>query len=361
MSAINVPGTPEQTLGINLYNPLYLPNWRVAAGTARTTSTRPLVICLGDSTTAGLWGNGAATGNQTPYTYPTQLGQLLTSAGIPCQTQSFSGFGQPSWDSRITTASWASSPYTTVGGPFLYATSSGAGTFKFLPTTTVDTFVIYWFGGSGNGTFNYAINNGSTTGVSTNTSGYTYTTTVSTTLGTNTLDITWASGGYVYLCGVRAYNSTIPGVDIMQAGWSGSTSSWWQTSPLANYSVYGPALTILNLGINDWNTAVGVSTFTTNMQALITQIKASANGDLILCTPNPTQVAGTVPLATQKGYVNALYTLASSNGLPLIDLFNGRFVTWELASSYGLMGDIYHPKGCGYSDIALALSKVLTV
>jgi lysophospholipase L1-like esterase len=75
-------------------------------------------------------------------------------------------------------------------------------------------------------------------------------------------------------------------------------------------------LTIINLGINDWENAVSTTTFNTNMQAIITAAKLA--GDVLLATPNTTN--GTASIATQATYVAKIQTLATSNSVKLVDL-----------------------------------------
>jgi hypothetical protein len=112
-------------------------------------------------------------------------------------------------------------------------------------------------------------------------------------------------------------------------------------------------LTIINLGINDWENAVSTTTFNTNMQAIITAAKLA--GDVLLATPNTTN--GTASIATQATYVAKIQTLATSNSVKLVDLWTNVFGGVVQPS---LMFNSLHPNVAGFAAIAAAYKTALT-
>jgi hypothetical protein len=67
-----------------------------------------------------------------------------------------------------------------------------------------------------------------------------------------------------------------------------------------------------------------------------------------------------VALATQQQYITAMYQLAITNQIPIIDLFD-RWGSYERANiaPFLFYGHILHPNGPGYSDFAQAISTQL--
>ena len=76
---------------------------------------------------------------------------------------------------------------------------------------------------------------------------------------------------------------------------------------------------------------------------------ANNTGDVIIATPFPTNVTGagfTAPAATQNGLIEVMYSLATSNSLPLIDNF-------AMESSYTAGNQLSH-----YSDERIRVGSV---
>ncbi len=338
---------------------------RRAISRVMTGSGRGTIACCGDSTTRGI---GSGTGN-TQYinikhnSYPFRLAQILSSAGLPATADNFYGTGGDgetiaqvaSESAQISIgADWAISPLPSVGGQS-FQQSAGTSSLAYTPATPWDTAKYLYFVGT---TGIMELQPGAVTvNTAANPSGLTLGT-LTQGLGTAAFSITWKSGATVYPQGFHFYNSAIPQLDILDLGWGGSTSVDWARAgtlnPLTGLAALAPDLTIIDLGINDWIVRTAASTFSANIQTLITQ--ALSTGDCWLVAPIPSSPSA-IPIATQATYISALYALAVTNDIPLIDLTH-RVGSWAEGNSLGLYWDNLHHNPLGYLDDAKAFAKV---
>lgn len=147
------------------------------------------------------------------------------------------------------------------------------------------------------------------------------------------------------------------GLLISSIGVGGSTSADWAfantISPGRITIAYGPAdLHIIDVITNDVLQSVAVATYKTNMQAEITE-KVATGADVLLIADLPK--GGTDDAA----YRTALYELADTNDLPLLDL-RDRWGTADLALTLGMMqNDKIHATALGYVDKAAAVHSLL--
>lgn len=371
MGDVGVGGNPE--LGNSSAT---LPNFNVALQKviAGTASTR--ILFIGDSTTLGVGSNGSDTsGNWPSNSFPKKISDLFNAANVNSHWNSWFGGGfsgnpgsVPLCDARVTGAvsgAWSifDSTHNSLGGGLLTASSSSSS-ISFLPTTNVDTFNMFYVNnGSGWGEFSFNINGGTATIVNVAGSGTGATahnlisSSISGTLGSNTVNISQTGSGSVFFCGVEAFNSANKWVSVCNTGWGGATSGNWN-STIDNYapatsvvaSCLSPSLTVISLGINDWRNSVSTTTYSNNIQALITNYKAV--GDVMLVSPPPSEDNVGAPVnSVQATYVAVLKALAASNNIPLVDVFN-TWGTWATANANGWMTDNYHPNGTGYQLIA---------
>jgi lysophospholipase L1-like esterase len=275
----------------------------------------------------------------------------------------------------VTLGSWVqanggANPLLITTGGDLFTATAGATPLAFLPTDTVDTFRLWYITNTGLGSFSYNVDGGTATTINENGSQVFNSVTIAAgSLGIHTLNLTWISGS-VFVAGVEAYNSAIGSVQIINAGWAGATSANWVNNfpiqgnpwtPVPGVTTQAPDVILLSLGINDWRvtqTSTSVSTYVANVQALITAWKV--NSDVILVTPAPSGIS-TVPLATQQQYVAALYSLAATNNLPIIDNFGrwGSFERMNPAPYLFYSSNNLHPNGNGYSDFAQSIASQL--
>lgn len=364
---------PAQTAyGFNI-NPLLMPHWTACTAKVKINTGNCRVLMVGDSTTYGLGSNGTlSTGDVTVGSYPANLAKYLNSSVLPAQRDAAIGAGGGTGngnacggnDARIACGgAWAFNGVTTAGGNTYNA--GATGTLTFTPTDSVNTFVFWYIVNSGLGAGTYAVDGGSTTAFNENGgSAITSVTVNAGSLAAHTLDIAWTSGS-IYLIGFEAYNSAVGSVRIENAGWSGSNSGNWNNfgspwQPLNAVAGMAPDVILIDLGINDWNSGVTTATYAINIQALINAWKATS--DIILVTPDPGAIT-VMPLATQQAFVSAMYQLAISNNLPLIDNFS-RWGSYERANVAPLSFyfNNQHPDALGYSDFAQSVAeKLLTV
>ena len=357
-----------QSLLPNTFNliPQNLRKWRAAKARVASGSGNARILFMGDSTTFGEFSNsGADTGDLTNNSITARISDYLSAAGLPTSENSFAGMSISGYPNRavndgrvVVSGGWAASAGGGVGGSFMVCTSTGAITFT--PRTNCDSFKIYYATLSTGGTFSYGVNGGSTTNQSEVGADGIGSVTITGNAGlANVLNINWVSGS-CYIAGIEAWNSTISQVILQNAGWGTSNAANWNnnsaayTSPQAIPSFSGD-LSYLCLGINDWCLGVSQSSFITNMQALIT--KALTTGDVILVSPAPSST-GSATLANQESLVQAMYDLAASNNIPLIDNF-ARFQSYTVSNGLGLMGQALHPNQLGYADLAQTIANAL--
>lgn len=387
--SIIVPPTAAFPPNVTNYSPQNLKKWRKALANVKTGTANGRICYVGNSVVLGIGSgttNSALTsGEIKSKSAPAQLAGLLNAAGVNAHANSLSGTGagasSNAWpsltassgpDTRIVCgSSWTAHSQPTLGGPYIKA-STGTNAFSFTPAVNVDTFVIWYAKGNGFGTIGFDINGGTQTTVNCNNGGATTvnSSTITGTLGANTLNIKQTAGGTVYVVAVSAYDSAKPWVDVMNAGWSGGC--WGNGAAGGNMDGAGqvlalqaiaPDLTILSGGINDWVLGTSVANYTAALQDMITA--GLVSGDVVLMTDNPTKTSGggSATLAAQQALVNAMYGLAATNNIVLIDLWS-RWAGYTSANGLGFVfndsaGNNYHPNNLGYADVAKAAANIL--
>ena len=83
----------------------------------------------------------------------------------------------------------------------------------------------------------------------------------------------------VAFAGIEAYNSTVPGISICNAGWKGATSASLidQSSPGAPLNALlsvNPDAVFTSIGINDANSSVPLSTYLSNLSTYVSTLTA---------------------------------------------------------------------------------------
>jgi lysophospholipase L1-like esterase len=357
------------TPGVFNVTPLNLQKWRKALARASTGGAVATINCIGDSTTWGQWSNGAPERtNVKAKAFPTVLAtELQRRSGMAAQAQSWFGVGSSSEvlnvsDPRIAiTAGWANAggSLVSVGGGIMRATV--AGKLSFTPSANVDTFDFWYVQGPGsNGSFDYDIDGGAATTINSN-NAVSAVVKVSVSAGaadSHTINFSRVSST-VYIIGAEGRLSTDK-IAVRNMGWANSASNEWKNSaaaynPLPTAVTIAPDLYILDLGINDWRNGVSVATYVTNMQTIITALKAVT--DVVLCVPIPSSTSEATQ-ATQDNFKAAIYGLAATNNLPLVDK-SYRMVDYTTANALGYYGDTLHLLGAGYNDVAMPIAQVL--
>ncbi|HAP91099.1 MAG TPA: hypothetical protein DCR15_15870 [Arthrobacter bacterium] len=215
-----------------------LPAWARKRMLATLAQGPCRVLCVGDSTTAGVYSDSytTATGSVNqggPNSYPAQLAKRLTAMGIPAEYSfCLPGHGGND-DSRWSLGTWGYAAYG--AGMNAAITSATAGqTATVTPTNVANTYIVYFFGDSGTGVFTAQATGGVSVSINTveTTAGIygSAVVTASATASTNTITFTNTSGT-VFVVGVESYDSANPNkVRIMGAGVGGSKATVWNNT-----------------------------------------------------------------------------------------------------------------------------------
>lgn len=240
------------------------------------------------------------------------------------------------------------------------AHNANGATATFTSDQTGTVASVYYANNSG--TFTVSIDGG--TAVAVTPTGSSSTTGVYTVTGlsnaVHTVVVTLTSTSYVYLIGAEVRGTT--GVTVTGCGIGGATSTDFVTTNNAGgrkaVLAWAPDVVLIDLLTNDANTLtiIPAATSKANMQALITEYSATADVILVASIPGYDNTAA-APVAF-TAYRQALYDLADSNNLPVLDLYD-RWGTYASANGLGLMTDSLHPNAAGYADIAAAASALL--
>jgi lysophospholipase L1-like esterase len=166
--------------------------------------------------------------------------------------------------------------------------------------------------------------------------------------------IAWRVSGTMRILGFRLRANAAYGVDSYNAGISGaktdslaSTNFQHVTQTAVTAAGWNADCVFIMCETNDAGQATAVATFKANLQTAINTAKA-ASTDIVLVAGFP--LNGT-DLTT---YTAALYQLADSNDLPLIDM-QARWGTWAAANALGQYSDNAHPTASGYADAGRAI------
>ncbi len=362
--APNIPGLVN-------YNRAYLSHWRAARSAVNAGARNARVLFIGDSTTAGARANSGDV-NDFANSFPSQAAALVPHGsssswfGNNCQEN----IALATFDSRMSLGSWGATFSTvfTVGGYVPLADSSSGGNLTFTPTTNVDTFQIFYGNNTGLGTFAFSIDAGSPTTINENGSLSIGTQTFTTTLGAHTANFAYNSTGYYSdVIGVIATNSARKEVSFLNGGscsavaadFSNTSNGPWEPTLIAANNIK-PDITFIDLTINDWNAQTNTTTYTSELQTIISAAKAT--GDCVLMTGNASEfgVGSDANQTTQRLYSNIVLSLAQANNCVTIDVqatFGGG--SWTGANALGLMYDQLHPNAAGYVVIASWVAALL--
>lgn len=350
------------------------------------------VLFIGDSTTFGAWSAAGTTvhenakANAVPALLADALKPYLPTS-INNQAGDYATNDMTAFaaiDPTVTTSGWVAAPGTTVGGFILSAKINGS-TLTITPTEPWDRFEIttitaptstgLYLGelkvdGPDGQTTTLECQAGTTNAVQT-------ITITRTTPGLGSIVLTAITNPAVYGTGteeavyapawifkntqkraVHFINAGIRGgnlgtSNVIPLGWNrvGGGQPWITRNAIQG--IWAPALSVINLGINDFRAggrAPGVAQFKIDYQAIIDQCKIS--GDVILVVPNDVSDAdeGTV---NSSAYATAIMELAKTNNLPWINI-RTTLGEYAAANSAGYMADGLHPSKAGYKRISSA-------
>jgi hypothetical protein len=362
---------PTLGLGDGISNLTAQNTQKLRAATARIRANKGTmkVAMVADSCFAGFDGAGVNSGypGGRAFSVPVQLAAQLTSKGLPAQADNVFGNNNvgnaaayTAYYPAVVTTNWSPTVVTSI--PTLGAFGWQAGTLganvAFTPVSAFDTIDIYTMNAPGNASFTVNVDGGATLAtVSTaSVAGYIKTTVTGVTLGTHTINLTTTSASACFLGGISVRASGTARVEVYNMGFDAVTAAIYATN-VGPYNisqslpVVAPDLTIIQLTINDIATNSGVATYTKALQTLITA--ALTTGDCVIAIGNPCGTANWSN-GVSLGYQNAVYSLAATNNLPVIDITT-RWISYAAANAVMPYYDttfFLHPGAVGYADIA---------
>lgn len=350
----------------NVYNlkPQHLFRTRAKLAQARAGTGICKIAAVGHSMVAGV---GATTGTQD---WPTVLADILNSHGIP---RAGSNLVTGNRGSGLMDARWSwGAGWGSFGGSSTLMANSTTTNAAVMTSDKAGTVVDIWFyKTSTSSAYSVVIDGGAP--VTVTPSGSNNTPFLHTITGlantTHTVSVTRSGGGAGYILGAEVRQTS--GVSIFNGGIGGSrvttlteTQLYGTTAFASSGSYSGPNRTwgadLILMGpiiTNDAFAGTNVATWKADHQTAITRARTFSGtytqaSDLVLVADTP--VAG----IDQSGYRTALYELADTNDLPLIDMFD-RWGSYTLSNAYGLMDDGTHPNRNGYAEEAAAVMGAL--
>ena len=330
--------------------------WLAALDLVYTESGMARVAFIGDSTTEG---TGAGSFQQN---FVQQLKALLNGS-VSTIDGAIHGVADDYPDGRIVLGSgWSTvslsswGPRTLTTTQNITATPAATGDLQITFPHAFDTITVTYPKNTTLGTFTVNVDGGASLG-SVDTAGAigVAQTTFTCTPGTHTIRIPPPTGGDVFILGVEAYLSTSPSVLLANGASGGTTTAdWTASSPqwarLAMLDIYQPDLTVIMLGVNDAAAGVSAATFETNLTTIVT--KAQLYGDVLIMSVVPS--SGSTIAALELQYLTKAIAVSTAKSCGFLDI-NAAFVDYVTANAAGLMSDVFHPSGTGYTVIAYAL------
>jgi lysophospholipase L1-like esterase len=267
---------------------------------------------------------------------------------------------------KTSTGTWTDSNAARGLGPnLMHTNSSDVATPATKGVTCTGTdFTIYYLKKSGGGSFNYSIDSGSNTTISTandaNALGTIDITGQTQTQHTILMTVSAAGTTGVTLFGVDCNINNSGGIKVNKLGMSGSSGIRWAEANAglwqSEIAELNPSLVIITLGTNDINTR-SVSDFTANIETIINNIRVAKPDVPIILAP-PTIGTRTGPAGDVSAYFPSLQDLARQNGYGYIEVskFTGSYAT---ANAAGLWIDGVHMTTAGDSLFADVLMDYL--
>lgn len=331
------------------------------------------IAFMGDSTMRGVDETALPYNSQYSISaMPMRLAEMFNAAGRASGADNWFGFSGTNLndyvirDSRVAVTGGSAVGGDQVQGGASLSFPAVASTFSFSCLNPCNTADIYWRDSGAGKSFTWQVDGGATTQI--DSSGVTQIakTTISLgSVGLHTILLTWIAGGPA-IYGVDCYNNTRKEIHIQQWGTSGGTTGTLignagapGAGRLQFLSLYPPKLVIAESGPNDWRTSISISAFTTSFQTLITAVKA-ANSDFLFLIPPYDNAPGGLT-ANQDAYVAAMYGLAVTNNVGVLDLRrnhlsykNAVVQGWQVSS------DNVHLTKAGYLDEARLIFNALS-
>lgn len=325
------------------------------------------IACIGDSLTAGAT---STTTWERLNSWPMKMRDELVRHGI---TDGGTGMvrnldGATAFDARWSYSGVWNASFKT----FTFIAAAGSATFTTDKAGDRVTVGYYDDAGSPGGTFTVSVNGavggaGFATVTNSGAAGWKQVT-LSAAIAVGQTVVITRTAGTVYLRGTSVWNST-GGLLVHNIAQSGSaadgtgTDKWEDASAIDRLGqVYAaptssltvPDMVVIALGYNDKAASVTDAAVT----AAITTIRARySTSDAMLVVTN----TGATPSdATWEDFAGAMYELADTLDVPLVDFYQ-RLGTWAQLSANGLNGDaVVHLTGAAYADEGRSLGQLLT-
>lgn len=341
------------------------------------SGTRPLVVYLGDSKTMGenIFG-GFSYANCQAVNLTNKIADLCVSGGLQTNKDiAFSQLGmstiaiQASYDPRmVANTNWGYYTDTGISGNTWRCLNPNTNPLSYTFAGTTDRVKIWYIQRTANQD-TIAVYDGATLlGTQPTVGG-------ASALASKTFNLASRASGKtisiqrtntiaqtVSIQGIIAWDSTVPAIDLINLGRSGSKASFeWVSaaaawSPINGIKTLNADLYVINLGSNDLAASVSVATFTSSMQTIIDACKFNG-GNVVLVNPTKGQQPTYGDAAAQAAYSAAIRALAVTNDCPMID--EGRdFGDWANVSST-LFSDSIHENEAGTARRAALHSQLL--
>jgi lysophospholipase L1-like esterase len=339
-----------------------------AAVAAGVTGSQAEIIAVGDSTTLGF---GTGNDYRPTVSYPADLATLLSQDGVQAQQDNFLGQGNNDFttpDSRVALQGGAFWGYPfDAGGPVVVADGVGQGvTFTLQAPETYDRVTVDYLD-SGSGVLDVAANGGPVLAtLQLGNTGTMMSQTVDLPVGIySSVTVTTATAAPTDIEGVSFWDSTVPAVQVFNAGIGGAESSIVGDGvtpgpgEITGAAALGANLALINFGINDiLQGNLTAAQTTANIALMVNEFRADG-ADPIIIIPQPlTSPNYAGEIATLRADI---YQLATTMNVPVIDLSATYGDNAAALVSNGLLtSDGTHPSPTLYADIASGIATLLT-
>lgn len=325
-----------------------LPNFTAALAAVRAGTRNAKVLCIGDSITCG---KGGANGPRSQSFIAQAAALLQTDLGVKVSSVGFLGTGTfapyPPYDGRVAVSAALDYAGSGIGGNFFHTVTVGEYV-EFTPGVAADRLEVCMMHYTGNGQAEVLIDGVVVATIDTGDAPglryYTY----STTLATHTIRIRNKVAGVgfpdVFTVGFNAYNSAVKEVQLINAGWGGSTvgnwiSNSWPWEGNQAIPIVDPDLTLVELTINDWLANTAVATYQAQLAQLLDTILVSGSDALVFAGPSSDTAVATAPV--QAALTAGARATAASKGVAFLD-FKDALGDYAAMNAKGLMVDSYH-------------------
>ncbi|WP_313337443.1 hypothetical protein [Sphingobium yanoikuyae] len=343
---------------------LLMTKWRFARAGVLQGQLVGRIMFVGDSNTVGV-GSGGNGVSRREWSFPTLVAKMLNRLLGGASYSSFwgsAGYNTPSlyttyWPSVTAAAGWSHSTEVSTGEMWQNSTTSNP--LNLAPNTgrqwdTVELFVAQ------DEAATLRIENGAESYDFTPATGQIARIVQSFALSSSLLAIRRLNGGNLRVIGAAIYNSAVPEMAVFNVGRSEWSTADWQNdtsyfSPLNALKAIAPDFAFVQLMINDQTADMSIATFKANYQRIIDGL-CSVGADVGLIV---SMVPDRVNTLSWESYVDAVYDLARTNGLPLVDT-TARLGSAAEVSNAGMRANSAHLNGFGYGDQAVAVTQLLT-